>query len=54
MKTPAKPTAKQPAFVRRAERALSRAARNVRDENLRLGLLLLTWENGKTANVSRN
>jgi hypothetical protein len=36
-----------PAFVASAERALRRAARNVRIQNRRLGLPLIVWENGK-------
>ena len=38
---------KAPAFVARAERALRRAARNVRAENRALGLPIIIWENGK-------
>ena len=36
-----------PKFVARAERALRRAARNVRAEKRRLGLPLIVWEHGK-------
>ena len=36
-----------PAFVVRAERALRRAARNVRSQNHKLGLPLILWKNGK-------
>ncbi len=36
-----------PEFVTRAERALRRAARNVRAEKRRLGLPLIVWEHGK-------
>jgi len=46
IKGTAKP-AKTPAFVARAERALNRAARNVKAQNRRLGLPLIVWENGK-------
>lgn len=57
MKTPAKPTKLQPKplqpeFVLRAQRALRRAARNVREENRRLGLPLLVWGDGKVVKVS--
>ena len=41
-----KPT-KTPVFVARAERALRRAARNVRTQNRALGLPLIVWQNGK-------
>ncbi len=34
----------QPAFVRRAARALRRAGLKVRQENARLGLPLLVWD----------
>lgn len=54
MKTSAKPKVKHPPFVRRAERALARAARNVREENLRLGLPLLVWGDGRPARVAAN
>jgi hypothetical protein len=54
MKTSGKRTVKQPAFVRSAERALARAARNVREENLRLGLPLLVWTGSKASNVTAN
>jgi hypothetical protein len=40
-----------PAFVTRAERALDRAARKVRVENQRLGLLLIVWKNGRTVAI---
>lgn len=36
-----------PLFVTRAERALRRAARNVRAENRARGLPIIVWENGK-------
>ena len=36
-----------PAFVARAERAMRRAARNVRKEHRALGLPIIVWENGK-------
>lgn len=54
MKTSAKLTVKHPPFVRRAERALARAARNVREENLRLGLPLLVWGDGKPVRSPAN
>lgn len=38
---------KDPAFVKRAERALRRAAHNVKMENRALGLPLIVWEDGK-------
>ena len=38
---------KTPAFVVRAERALRRAALNVRAQNRALGLPLIGWQNGK-------
>ena len=41
---------KTPAFVARAERAMRRAARNVRKQNRALGLPLIVWENGKIVN----
>lgn len=50
MKTPAKLTAKQPTFVRRAERALSRAARRVREENRRLEIPVLVLGTANEAN----
>lgn len=34
-------------FIAPARRALRRAARKVREENRRLGLPLLQWQNGK-------
>jgi hypothetical protein len=40
-------SAKDPAFVKRAERALRRAAHNVKMENRALGLPLILWEDGK-------
>lgn len=54
MNSSAKPKLKQPAFVRRAERALVRAARNVKEENRRLGLPLLVWGNGKSDCIPLN
>lgn len=47
MKAVAKSKVKHPLFVRRAGRALRRAVLKVRDENRRLGLPLLVWDNGK-------
>jgi hypothetical protein len=40
-----------PAFVARAERALRRAARQVRAENRRLGLPVIVWKNGRTVAI---
>lgn len=41
-----KPT-KAPAFVLRAERALRRAAHNVKIQNRALKLPVIVWQNGK-------
>jgi hypothetical protein len=41
-----KPT-KVPAFVTRAERALRRAAKNVRAQNRAANLPIIVWQNGK-------
>jgi hypothetical protein len=38
---------KQPPFAERAQRALNRAAENVRRQNRALGMPLIVWENGK-------
>lgn len=38
---------KAPAFVARAERALRRAAHNVKTQNRSLGLPVIVWQNGK-------
>jgi hypothetical protein len=38
---------KAPAFVARAERALRRAAHNVKTQNRALGLPVIVWQNGK-------
>ena len=38
---------KVPAFVSRAERALRRAAKNVRAHNRAMKLPLIVWEDGK-------
>lgn len=47
-KTPAPTkTTKLPAFVLRAERALLRAADNVRAQNRALNLPLIVWQDGK-------
>ncbi|HEY6170368.1 MAG TPA: hypothetical protein VI454_20215 [Verrucomicrobiae bacterium] len=40
-----------PAFVARAERALRRAARNVKAENRLRGLQLIVWKGGKTVEI---
>ena len=40
-------TAKAPAFVLRAERALRRAAKNVQTQNRVLKLPLIIWPDGK-------
>ncbi len=47
MKTNGHPTRKAPAFVLRAERALRRAAQNVRVQNRALKLPLILWQDGK-------
>ncbi len=39
--------AKAPAFVTRAERAMRRAAHNVKTQNRALGLPVIVWQNGK-------
>ena len=39
--------AKAPAFVLRAERALRRAAHNVKTHNRALKLPVIVWQNGK-------
>lgn len=39
--------AKAPAFVLRAERALQRAARNVKAESRAFKLPVIVWQNGK-------
>ncbi len=46
-----KKPAKTPDFVLRAECALRRAARNVREENRRLGLPLIIWQDGKVVEL---
>lgn len=38
---------KAPSFVVRAERALRRAAQNVRIQNRSLGLPVIVWQDGK-------
>jgi len=38
---------KTPAFVTRAERAMRRAAQNVKAQNRAFKLPLILWENGK-------
>ncbi len=40
-------TAKSPAFVIRAERALRRAAKNVQARNRALKLPVIVWQDGK-------
>ena len=49
MKTnaPARKSPPAPAFVLRAERALRRAAHNVKTQNRALGLPLIVWQDGK-------
>ena len=47
MKTNGHTTRKAPAFVLRAERALRRAAQNVRVQNRALKLPLILWQDGK-------
>ena len=42
-----KKSKKTPAFVRRAERALRRAAKKVQAQNRAMNLPLIVWENGK-------
>lgn len=43
----ARKASKAPAFVARAERALRRAAHNVKTQNRSLGLPVIVWQNGK-------
>ena len=43
----ARKSAKTPAFVLRAERALRRAAHNVKTQNRALKLPVIVWQNGK-------
>jgi hypothetical protein len=43
----ARKSTKLPAFALRAERALRRAAKNVRAQNRALKLPLIVWQNGK-------
>lgn len=40
-------SAKAPAFVTRAERAMRRAARNVKIQNRAFKLPVIIWQNGK-------
>ena len=47
MKTNGHKPTKTPAFVLRAERALRRAAHNVKTQNRALGLPLIVWQHGK-------
>jgi hypothetical protein len=44
---PARKKGRTPAFVARAERALRRAAHNVKTQNRSLGLPVIVWQNGK-------
>lgn len=43
----ARKSAKTPAFVLRAERALRRAAKNVQAQNRALNLPVIVWQDGK-------
>ena len=43
----ARKSPKAPAFVLRAERALRRAAHNVKTQNRALGLPVIVWQDGK-------
>lgn len=43
----ARKSTKAPAFVLRAERALRRAAHNVKTQNRSLGLPVIAWQDGK-------
>ena len=45
----ARKSPKAPAFVLRAERALRRAAHNVKTQNRALKLPLIVWQDGKLA-----
>lgn len=47
-----KPKPKLPAFVRRAERAMRRAARNVRAQHRALNLPVVIWKDGKVLKES--
>jgi len=47
MKTNGNKSTKAPAFVLRAERALRRAAHNVKTRNRALKLPMIVWQNGK-------
>ena len=44
---PPRKVSKAPAFVARAERALRRAAHNVKTQNRSLGLPVIVWQDGK-------
>jgi len=44
---PTRKPRKAPAFVARAERALRRAAHNVKTQNRALGLPVIVWQDGK-------
>ena len=43
----ARKSAKTPAFVLRAERALRRAAKNVQAQNRAMNLPVIVWQDGK-------
>lgn len=43
----ARKSAKAPAFVLRAERALRRAAKNVQAQNRAMNLPVIVWQDGK-------
>ncbi len=47
MKTNGRKATKAPTFVLRAERALHRAAQNVRFQSRALGLPVIVWRDGK-------
>lgn len=49
MKTNGRKATKTPTFVLRAERALHRAAHNVRVQNRAVGLPVIVWRDGKVA-----
>jgi hypothetical protein len=42
---------KVPPFVLRAERAMRRAARNVRKQNRAMNLPLIVWQDGKVVEI---
>ena len=47
MKTNGNKSTKAPAFVLRAERALRRAAHNVKTQNRAMKLPMIIWQDGK-------